>query len=120
MASSYQLKPVLHINQTETAATIHGEISAETFAEYNSKEATVSLFVDTDLSGDWSADDEEYTRVVVDRDNPIFTIFWLVPEQGYTIQIEMDGTGSPEFEQFVFPADLQKGNSFELNNSSPI
>lgn len=120
MASSYQLKPVLHINQTETAATIHGEISAETFAEYNSKEATVSLFVDTDLSGDWNADDEEYTRVVVDRDNPIFTVFWLVPEQGYTIQIEMDGTGSPEFEQFVFPADLQKGDSFELNNSSPI
>jgi hypothetical protein len=120
VASSYQLKPVLHINQTETAATIHGEISAETFAEYDSREATVSLFVDKDLSGDWSADDEEYTRVVVDRDNPVFTIFWLVPEQGYTIQIEMDGTRSPEFEQFVFPADLQKGESFELNHSSPI
>ena len=120
VASSYQLKPVLHINQTEAAATIHGEISAETFAEYDSREAIVSLFVDKDLSGDWSADDEEYTRVVVERDSPVFTIFWLVPEQGYTIQIEMDGTGSPEFEQFVFPADLQKGDSFELNNSSPI
>ena len=120
MASSYQLKPVLHINQTETAATIHGEISAETFAEYHSREAIVSLFVDKDLSGDWSADDEEYTRVVVERDSPVFTIFWLVPEQGYTIQIEMDGTGAPEFEQFVFPADLQEGDSFELNHSSPI
>jgi hypothetical protein len=76
--------------------------------------------VDKDLSGDLSAGDEEYTRVVVDRDNPIFTIFWLVPEQGYTIQIEMDGTGSPEFEEFVFPADLQKGDSFELNHSNPI
>ena len=120
VASSYQLKPVLHINQTEAAATIHGEISAETFAEYHSREAIVSLFVDKDLSGDWSAGDEEYTRVVVERDNPVFTIFWLVPEQGYTIQIEMDGTGSPEFEQFVFPADLQKGDSFELNHSSQI
>ena len=120
VASSYQLEPVLHINQTEAAATIHGEISAETFAEYDSREAIVSLFVDKDLSGDWSADDEEYTRVVVERDSPVFTIFWLVPEQGYTIQIEMDGTGSPEFEQFVFPADLQKGDSFELNHSSPI
>ena len=120
VASSYQLKPVLHINQTETAATIHGEISAETFAEYHSGEATVSLFVDKDLSGDLSAGDEEYTKVVVGRENPIFTIFWLVPEQGYTIHIEMDGTGSPEFEQFVFPADLQKGGSFELNHSSPI
>jgi len=120
VASSYQLKPVLHINQTETAATIHGEISAETFAEYDSRAATVSLFADKDLSGDLSAGDEEYTRVVVDRDNPIFTIFWLVPEQGYTIQIEMDGTGSPEFEEFVFPADLQKGDSFELNHSNPI
>jgi len=120
VASSYQLRPVLHINQTETAATIHGEISAETFAEYSSEEATVSLFVDKDLSGDLSAGDEEYTRVMVERDSPVFTIFWLVPEQGYTIQIEMDGTGSPEFEQFVFPADLQKGDSFELNHSSPI
>ena len=119
-ASSYHLEPVLHINQTETAATIHGEISAETFAEYHSREATVSVFVDKDLSGDWSADDEEYTRVVVERDSPVFAIFWLVPEQGYTIRIEMDGTGSPEFEQFVFPADLQQGASFELNHSSPI
>jgi hypothetical protein len=120
VASSYHLKPVLHINQTETAATIHGEISAETFAEYDCREATVSLFVDKDLSGDLSAGDEEYTRVVVDRDNPVFTIFWLVPEQGYTIQIELDETGSPEFEQFVFPADLQKGDSLELNHSNPI
>lgn len=120
VASSYQLRPVLHINQTETAATIHGEIAAETFAEYSSEEATVSLFVDKDLSGDLSAGDEEYTRVMVERDKPVFTIFWLVPEQGYTIQIEMDGTGSPEFEQFVFPADLQKGDSFVLNHSQPI
>ncbi|MCG6944570.1 MAG: DUF4382 domain-containing protein [Deltaproteobacteria bacterium] len=120
VASSYQLRPVLHVNQTETAATIHGEISAETFAEYSSEEATVSLFVDKDLSGDLSAGDEEYTRVVVEKDSPVFTIFWLVPEQGYTIQIEMDGTGPPEFEQFAFPADLQKGDSFELNHSSPI
>jgi hypothetical protein len=67
-----------------------------------------------------SASDEEYTRVVVEKDSPVFTIFWLVPEQGYTIQIEMDGTGPPEFEQFAFPADLQKGDSFELNHSSPI
>lgn len=120
VASSYQLQPVLHINQTETAASISGEIAAETFAEYDSREATIALFVDKDLSGDWSADDEEYTRVVVGRENRVFTIFWLVPEQGYTIQVEMDGTGSPEFEQFVFPADLQKGDSFELNHGSSI
>lgn len=120
VASSYQLEPVLHINQTETAATIRGEISAETFAEYDSREATIALFVDKDLSGAWSAADEEYTRVVVGLDNPVFTIFWLIPEQGYTVQIEMDGGGSPEFEQFVFPADLQKGDSFDLNHGSPI
>ena len=120
LASSFHLKPVLHINQTETAATIHGEISAETFAEYHSREATVVLFVDKDLSGDWSAGDEEYTRVVVERESPVFAIFWLVPEQVYTIQIDVDGTGDPEFEQFVFPADLQQGDSFELNHSSPI
>ena len=60
------------------------------------------------------------SQKIVERDSPDFTIFWLVPEQGYTIQIEMDGTGSPVFEQFVFPADLQEGARFELNHGSTI
>jgi hypothetical protein len=120
LAPSYQLKPVLHINATKEAAAIQGEIAAETFAEHQSVEATVTVFLDKDQSGGLNGADEEYTRVLVDRDNRVFTIFWLVPEQGYILQIELNGLGPSEFEQFVFPADLQKGDTFQLNHGSPI
>jgi hypothetical protein len=117
---SYKLNPVLHINPTTEAASIQGEIAAETFLEHQSVEAVLSVFLDKDRSGDFSEADEEYTRIVVDLDNPKFEVFWLVPEQGYIVQIEMDGAEPREFEQFVFPADLQKGASFQLNHSNPI
>lgn len=119
-AHSYELVPVLHINPTEEAASIKGEIAAGTFEQYQSAEAIFTLFLDKDLSGDLSEADEEYTRIIVDRENPEFEIFWLVPEQGYIVQIEMDGSEPVDFEQFVFPADLQKGESFHLNHSYPI
>ena len=117
---SYKLDPVLHINPTTEAASIQGEIAAETFVEHQSGEAVLTVFLDKDHSGDLSEADEEYTRVVVDLDNPEFEVFWLVPEQGYIVQVEMDGSEPSEFEQFVFPADLQKGATFQLNHSNPI
>lgn len=117
---SYELEPVLHINPTKEAASIQGEIAAATFEEYQSAEAILTIFLDKDLSGDFSEADEEYTRIIVDMENPEFEVFWLVPEQGYTVQIEMDGSEPHEFEEFVFPADLQKGDSFQLNHSCPI
>ena len=119
-AHSYELEPVLHINPTKEAASMQGEIAAQTFEEYKSVEAMVTIFLDRDLSGDLSGADEEYTRIIVDRENPEFEIFWLAPEQGYIIQIDMDGWEPHEFEQFVFPADLQKGDTFQLNHSYPI
>jgi len=117
---SYKLEPVLHINPTKEAASIRGEIAAGTFEEYKSVEAMVTIFLDKDLSGDLSEADEEYTRIIVDVENPDFEVFWLVPEQGYIVQVEMDGAEPSEFEQFVFPADLQKGNTFQLNHGYPI
>ena len=117
---SYKLEPVLHINPTEEAASIQGHIAAETFEENQATEAILTVFLDKDLSGDLSQADEEYTRMVVDMDKPEFEIFWLVPEQGYIIQIEVNGREPSEFEQFVFPADLQKGGTFQLNHNSPI
>jgi hypothetical protein len=117
---SYKLEPVLHINPTKEAASIQGEIAAETFEEHQSVEAILTVFLDKDLSGDFSQADEEYTCIFVDKDNPEFEVFWLVPEQGYIVQIEMDGIEPSEFEQFVFPADLQKGTTFQLNQSNPI
>ena len=117
---SYELNPVLHINHTEEAATIRGEIGPETFVEHGTTEAMVTVIIDKDFSGGLSTGDEEYTRIVVVEGDPAFSIFWLVPEQGYTVQIEMDASGPPVFEQFIFPADLQKGDTFELNFGSLI
>jgi hypothetical protein len=117
---SYSLEPVLHINPTKEAASIQGEIGAETFEEHQSVEAMLTVFLDKDFSGDFSQADEEYTCVLVDRENPEFRVFWLVPEQGYIVQIQMDRIGPAEFEQFVLPADLQKGDTFQLNQSNPI
>lgn len=119
-AQSYQLNPVLHINPTDEAATIQGEISAETFEEHQSVQAILAVFLDKDLSGNFTEGDEEYTRIIVHRDNPEFKVFWVVPEQGYTVEIELDGLEPSEFEQFVFPADLPKGERFRLNHSNPI
>ena len=117
---SYKLDPVLHINPTTEAASIEGEIAPETFVEHQSVEAVLTVFLDKDHSGDFSEADEEYTRMVVDLDNPKFEVFWLIPEQGYIVQVEMDGSEPSEFEQFVFPADLQKGATFHLNHNNPI
>ena len=117
---SYTLDPVLHINPTTEAASIQGEIAAETFVEHQSVDAVLTVFLDKDHSGNFSEADEEYTRIVVDLDNPKFEVFWLVPEQGYIVQVEMDGSEPSEFEQFVFPADLQKGATFQLNHNNPI
>jgi hypothetical protein len=67
-----------------------------------------------------TADDEEYTRIRVDRDSPEFTIFWLIPEEGYTVAVEIDGREPTEYEQFMYPADLQRGGVFELNHGNLI
>ena len=119
-SQSYKLEPVLHINPTKEAASIRGEIAAETYEEHQSVEAILTVFLDKDHSGDLSEADEEYTRMAIDMDSPEFGVFWLVPEQGYIVQIEMDGREPAEFEQYVFPADLQKGDAFQLNQSNPI
>jgi hypothetical protein len=120
LAASYELDPVLHINHSEEAATIQGEIAPSTFTEYGANKATVTVIMDKDFSGNWSADDEEYSRIQVDGDDLRFTIFWLVPEEGYIVTVDLDGRQPAEFEQFVYPADLQKAGVFELNQSNPI
>jgi hypothetical protein len=119
-APVYLLEPVLHINYTEEAAIIQGVIAPTTFDDYDSDVGFVTVILDKDLSGDLTESDEEYTKVTVDRVNPEFTIFWLLAEEGYTVHVEMDGIQSAVFEQFIFPADLQKGTSFELNSGNPI
>jgi len=44
----------------------------------------------------------------------------LTPEEGYTVSVEIDGGEPADFEEFVYPADLQKGGVLKLNYGIPI
>jgi hypothetical protein len=116
--NTYKLKPVLHVNETQEAATLHGEISDATFG---SAEATIIVTWDKDQSGGLSIDDEEYTRVTVTKgpvDPTEFSIYWLVPDEGYNVEIEVGGTLA--YEEFVPWFELPAGGVFLLNLGNPI
>ncbi|MDH5202899.1 MAG: DUF4382 domain-containing protein [Nitrospirota bacterium] len=117
-SGTYQLKPVLHIIQTQEAATIQGSIKASTFGSFT--EAVVIVIWDKDNSGTVTAGDEEYTRIRVEKgsDPTPFSIYWLVPNQSYIIQIEIGG--SKIYEEFVVSTKLQAGAVFLLNSGSAI
>ena len=115
---SYELKPVLHIVHTSEAATIHGSIADDSFDNKGSDVAIVTVISDNN--------GEEYTKVIVSRtdtgDPAEFSIFWLVPNQDYTAEIDMDPDleNGPEFIESVYAVDLQPGDAFELNSGNAI
>jgi hypothetical protein len=116
---SYKLKPVLHISHTEEAATIHGEISDVTFDAYTSTEAFVRVMWDKDPVGTVDAGDEVYTKVVVPKNDPpaaAFSIFWLVPDKDYIVQIDMDEPPDDnyEFKKTVASSYLTAGSHYHL------
>jgi hypothetical protein len=63
----------------------------------------------------------------IETDPTTFQIFWVVPEENYIVQIDLDGDGLPEYEEFVptenYPErtqPLQPGEIFMLNKGVPI
>lgn len=119
--NSYKLKPVLHINHTQEAATIQGSITDITYATYGSSEAFVTVYWDKNGDGFVDAGDEEYTSVIVTQGSPSpteFRIFWLVPlvpNEGYIVQVEIGGV--LVLEEAVDSSLLQAGDVFVLNGS---
>ena len=88
--STYTCKPVLHLAETRKAATIVGHINDVDFGDEDY--ATVTVFVrDSDTSSY-----EEYTKIMVtntaSEDPETFTIFWLVPNKEYLVEIDSVGT----------------------------
>ena len=84
---SYKLKPVLHIVKASEAATITGIITDQSFISFGTTAANITVL----------ANSEVYTEVTVER-NPVpaeFTIFWLEPNQDYTVEIDMDPNNNP-------------------------
>jgi hypothetical protein len=114
---TFRLKPVFHMNKAQEAATVRGKISHATFG--TSDVATVTVTWDADGSEDLSVDDEVFTMVDIGKgDDPTeFSIFWLVPSQGYHVLIEVDGASV--YEEFVVSEDLPPGAIFWLNDPTP-
>jgi len=118
----YKLKPVLHLVETQQGATIHGKIDQTTFG--SSTEAVVTVIWDQDASRTETVGDEEYTRVTVTKSpgtNPTeFSIFWLVPNENYIVEIDFNGAEPPERTLSVEASKLAPGLTCELNTGNPI
>jgi hypothetical protein len=112
---SYKLKPVLHIVKTEEAATINVTINNTNFDPIQNARITV---LSKDANGKYT---EEYTKVEVTRQNPpgttISSIFWLVPDQDYMVQIDYDPAAAdgPEQEQEVLAGAVGPGEIADVN-----
>jgi len=113
---SYQLKPVLHINETNQAATIVGYIDNISFVD--NQDAVVTVYA-------W-ANQEEYTRIVVSQSKfenlTVFSIYWLIPNQSYSIEVDVDpdSQNGPEYSEDITSGNLAPGTTFALNNGNPI
>lgn len=117
---SYKLKPVLHIVETTEAATIEGTVANTSFGDPgvppDPPYVVITVF---DSTG------QEYTKVQVDKDTSVgatqtaYSIFWLVPDQDYTVEIDYDPvTGTlpvSDASKPVSAADLEPGETAIVN-----
>ena len=58
-----------------------------------------------------------------DTEDPTeFSIFWIVPYESYTVEIDLDQDDSTDsdYDEFVEDTDLPEGAEFELNEGDPI
>ena len=95
---TYKLKPVLHINYTQDAATIEGSVAEDVFGESDSLNITV--YHDDNGDGEGEAG-EAYTTISVVKpaSGPAeFSIFWLVPADGYIVVIWDDKNGDGQLD----------------------
>jgi len=106
----YHLKPVLHLQETQAAAKIQGSIAATSFGGLAEAVVTVEF------------QSEQYTRVLVEKPeltDPVpFSIFWLVPNQAYHVEVEVEGF--VPYEEDVGASNLGSGQTFILNGGEPI
>lgn len=121
-SGTYQLKPVLHLNLTQEAATIQGSIKASTFG--SSSQMIVIVMWDKDNNEALSAGDEVYTKIQVNKEGSgptQFRIYWLVPDESYIVQIKFQETDpAPVYQEAVDSTNLQAGAVFSLNGGNSI
>ncbi len=116
---TYKLKPVLHLfDDPFTAAILDGSISNSAFGA--SGKATIVVIAESN--------GEEYTSVEITKstasDLTGYSIFWIVPNQGYTVKIDSDQDDTPECvitigngEDFESP---QPGEVVDIGTCLPI
>ncbi len=118
---SYKLKPVLHLVETERAASVSGSIYGADFYGDQQVEITVSVPNPALASGY-----EVYTRLALDKstseDPTGFKIYWLVPDSAYRVEIDFNpaAVDGPEYVEDVAAMDLGPGVDFTLNNGTPL
>lgn len=114
-SGAYQMKPVLHLfGDPFQAATISGSIDNSSFGV--SENATITV-----LDGN----NEVYTKVEIPKstseDPTLFSIFWLVPNQIYTVQIDLNQDETIDCNEFIEDAPLlDEGEEFFLNEGISI
>jgi len=113
---TYTMKPVMHLfGDPLPAATIAGSIVNSSFGG-PSGNAKIIVFTESNH--------EVYTRVEIPKstttDPTEFSIFWIVPDQSYTVQIDLNQDGSVDCNEFVQDIDSTEGVMFDLNGGNPI
>jgi hypothetical protein len=115
--STYSCKPVLHLAETRKAATIVGRINDADFGDENY--AAVTVFVRDSNNSSY----EEYTKIMVTNtasENPeTFTIFWLVPNKEYLVEIDSEGTSGGTIDR-IDVGLLSEDQTYDLDGVNPI
>lgn len=117
---SYKLKPVLHIVDALETATISGEIDQGSFIVGQNAQMTVYV-PNPDFPGVY----KEYTKMEVSdsgTDPTEFSIYWLDPDQVYSVEIDFDPDSDNgfEFSEDVSANDLEPGEVWNLGGGTPI
>lgn len=112
---TYQMKPVLHLFENPLqAAIISGSTDNASFGL--SEKTTVSVL---------DSNDGVYTKVEVEKsttaDPTNFSIFWLVPNQNYTVQIDLNQDGAIDCNEYEEPiSTLAEGDEYFLNDGDAV
>lgn len=115
---TYSLKPVMHLFEDPLqAAIISGSIDPGSFGASN--KATVVVIAHNN--------GEEFTRLEVEKESDTdptpFSIYWLVPNESYTVQIDLNHdseTIDTDCEDIVEDTDLEPGQEYQLNGGDPV
>ncbi len=102
---TYQLKPVIHVVKSSEAAIIEATLENALFG--TAREALITLLTDG----------EDYTRLIVEKTEPTFRIYWLNPEVEYTLRAEVDGEIITE--KTIFSGDIQPASIYTATIVNP-